>query len=94
MQSIQVGRPNCSLHFANLKVLRLNEPYVPHLMVTGSFKTHVVISKPTVQGSLIESTQCGNFRILREINFGHLEAPKTGILAILAARNFKFLGMF
>ena len=35
-------------------------------------------------GNLIGNTQCGNFRffsatqILREINFGHFEAPKTG----------------
>ena len=31
-------------------------------------------------------------RILREINFGHFEAPKTAILTIWAAVNFEFLG--
>ena len=29
--------------------------------------------------------------ILREINFGHIEVPKTAILNILAALNFEFL---
>ena len=32
--------------------------------------------------------------ILREINFGHLEAPKTAILTIWAALNYEFLGTF
>ena len=31
-------------------------------------------------------------RILREITLGHLEAPKTAILSILAGLNFEFLG--
>ena len=29
-------------------------------------------------------------QILREINFGHFEAPKTATLTILAALNFEF----
>ena len=32
------------------------------------------------------------FQILREINFGHFEAPKSTILTILEALNFEFLG--
>ena len=31
-------------------------------------------------------------QILREINFGQFEAPKTTILTIWAALNFEFLG--
>ena len=51
-------------------------------------------------GSLIGNAQCGNFsiflptQILREINFGHFEAPKTAILIIWAALNFGSLGTF
>ena len=37
----------------------------------------------------ISSTQ-----VLHEINFEHFEAPKTAILTIWAALNFKFLGIF
>ena len=33
-------------------------------------------------------------QILREINLGHFEAPKTAGLTILAAMNFEFLGTF
>ena len=33
-------------------------------------------------------------QILREINFGHFEAPKTAILTIWVAMNFKFLGTY
>ena len=33
-------------------------------------------------------------QILREINFGHFEAPKTVILTTRAALNFEFLGSF
>ena len=33
-------------------------------------------------------------QILREINFGHFEAPKTAILTIWAALNFEFVGIF
>jgi len=29
-------------------------------------------------------------QVVREINFSHLEAPKTDILTILAARNLNF----
>ena len=48
-------------------------------------------------GSLIGITQFGKFRffapqILREINFGHFEAPKTAILSIRAALNVELLG--
>ena len=49
---------------------------------------------------LVGNTQCGIFRdfsatqILREINFGHFEAPKTAILTIWVALNFEFLGNF
>ena len=32
--------------------------------------------------------------ILREISYGHFEAPKTIILTIKAALNFEFLGTF
>ena len=32
--------------------------------------------------------------ILREINFGHFEAPETAILTIRAALNFEFLETF
>ena len=32
--------------------------------------------------------------ILREINFSHFEDLKTAILTILAALNFRFLGVF
>ena len=38
--------------------------------------------------------KCQDFsatQILREINFGHFEASKTGNVAILAALNVKFL---
>ena len=51
-------------------------------------------------GSLIENTQCENFKdfsatqILREINFGHFEAIKTAILTIIAAVKIEFLGPF
>ena len=77
MQSIQVGRPNCSLHFANLKVLRLNEPYVPHLMVTGSFKTHVMISNTYLVYTLLQKLSkcevkawlCWNLIILPPLRF-------------------------
>ena len=31
---------------------------------------------------------------LREINFGHFEAPKIAILTISAAVNFEFVGIF
>ena len=31
-------------------------------------------------------------KILREINFGHFETPKTAILTICAAPNCEFLG--
>ena len=31
---------------------------------------------------------------LREINFGHFEAPKIAILTIWAAVNFEFVGIF
>ena len=33
-------------------------------------------------------------QILREINFGHFEAPKTAILTILEALNFEYLRTF
>ena len=33
-------------------------------------------------------------QILREINFGHSEAPKTAILTFWVALNFEFLGFF
>ena len=33
-------------------------------------------------------------QILREINFGHFETPKTAILTIYAALNFEFLQIF
>ena len=33
-------------------------------------------------------------QILREINFGQFEAPKTAILTIWAALNFEFLVLF
>ena len=33
-------------------------------------------------------------QILREINFGNFEAPKTALLTISAALSFKFLGTF
>ena len=33
-------------------------------------------------------------QILREINFGHFEAPKTAILTIWVALNFEFLDIF
>ena len=33
-------------------------------------------------------------QILREINLGHFEAPKTAGLTILASLNFEFLGTF
>ena len=33
-------------------------------------------------------------QILREINFGHFEGPKTAILTIWAALNFELLGIF
>ena len=33
-------------------------------------------------------------QILREINFGHLKAPKTAILTFSAALNYAFLGAF
>ena len=51
-------------------------------------------------GSLIGNTQCENIRIflpfkfIREINYGHFEAPKIAILTIWAALNFEFLGTF
>ena len=40
------------------------------------------------------SISFGNFRILREINFGHFEAPKTAILTISVAMNFEFMETF
>ena len=33
-------------------------------------------------------------QILREITFGHLEAPKTAILTVWLGLNFEFLGTF
>ena len=51
-------------------------------------------------GSLISSAQYGHFRIflplniVREMNFGPFDAPKTVILTIWAALNFKFLENF
>ena len=33
-------------------------------------------------------------QILREINYGHFEAPKTAILTIWAALNFESLNIF
>ena len=41
-------------------------------------------------GSLIGNKQCAT-QILREINFGHFEAPKTAIKTIWAALNFEIL---
>ena len=38
--------------------------------------------------------QCRKFKILREINFGHFDAPKTAILTIRAALNLKFWTFF
>ena len=63
-------------------------------------ETRISLFVCTDLGSLIGNTQCGNFRIfvatqsLREINFGHFEAPKTAILTIWADLNFKFLDIF
>ena len=51
-------------------------------------------------GSLIGNTQMRKFQdfletqILREINFGQFEAPKTSILTILAFLTFDFLENF
>ena len=63
-------------------------------------ETRISLFVCTDLGSLIGNTQCGNYRIfvatqsLREINFGHFEAPKTAILTIWADLNFKFLDIF
>ena len=42
-----------------------------------------------VSNTLGVVTQCGKFRILREINFSHFEAPKTAILTVGAVLKFE-----
>ena len=58
---------------------------------------HAII---TDLGSLIRNSQYENVRnfsatqVLREIKFGHFEAPKIAIYIISAALNLEFLGIF
>ena len=88
-----------TMNMIMMKIQNLQFGPNPHLGILTT-PVKVILKLSTDLGSLIGNTQCGNFRIipplrfyLREINYGHFKARENGILTILEALNFEFLGI-